>query len=67
MLSLRRISSLALVLSVIAWWDWVLQIISLPIPLFGFAVLPVWKCILLVSLLGLAVFGYAVFSAQPRR
>jgi hypothetical protein len=67
MLSLRRISSLALVLSVIAWWDWVLQIISLPIPLFGFAVLPVWKCILLVSLLGLAAFGYAVFSAQPRR
>lgn len=67
MLSLRRMSGFALVLSVIAWWDWVVQIISLPISLFGFAVVPVWKCILLVFLLGLAAFGYVVFSAQPRR
>lgn len=50
-LSLRRLSGLAVFLSLTAYWDGVLTLANLPIYL-GVAVIPLWQLLLVGSLIG---------------
>jgi hypothetical protein len=61
-LALRRLSGLAVLLSLTAYWDEVLTLANLPIYL-GVAVIPLWQLLLVGSLIG-ALALPSVFSRR---
>jgi hypothetical protein len=64
MLSLRRISGLALVVSVVALWDGLIVTANLPITI-GFWVYPAW--LVVTSAIAFLVGGYMTLSASSQR